>query len=79
MTTVPSPTPRPAPRRRRSTSGSPKLRTIVILKDVYDLPHEAIAEELGISVAAAKVRLHRARKRLRDVLFEERGGVARAV
>ena len=40
---------------------------------------EAIAEELGISVAAAKVRLHRARKRLRDVLFEERGGVARAV
>jgi hypothetical protein len=30
-------------------------------------------------VAAAKVRLHRARKRLRDVLFEERGGIARAV
>ena len=57
----------------------PKLRTIVVLKDVYDLPHEAIAEELGISVAAAKVRLHRARKRLRDALFEERGGVARAV
>ena len=57
----------------------PKLRTIVVLKDIYDLPHEAIAEELGISVAAAKVRLHRARKRLRDVLFEERGGVARAV
>jgi RNA polymerase sigma-70 factor, ECF subfamily len=55
------------------------LRQIVILKDVYGLPHEAIAEELGISVAAAKVRLHRARKRLRDVLFEERGGVARAV
>lgn len=57
----------------------PKLRAIVVLKDVYDLPHEAIAEELGISVAAAKVRLHRARRRLRDVLFEERGGVARAV
>ena len=57
----------------------PKLRTIVVLKDIYDLPHEAIAEELGISVAAAKVRLHRARKRLRDTLFEERGGVARAV
>ncbi|MGH9000100.1 MAG: RNA polymerase sigma factor [Acidimicrobiia bacterium] len=57
----------------------PKLRAIVVLKDIYDLPHEAIAAELGISVAAAKVRLHRARKRLRDVLFEERGGVARAV
>src|SRR6266487_2994102 len=51
----------------------PKLRAIVVLKDVYGLPHEAIAEELGISVAAAKVRLHRGRKRLRDALFEEDG------
>jgi RNA polymerase sigma-70 factor, ECF subfamily len=57
----------------------PKLRAVVVLKDVYDLSHEDIAEELGISEAAAKVRLHRARKRLRDVLFEERGNVARAV
>jgi RNA polymerase sigma-70 factor (ECF subfamily) len=57
----------------------PKLRTIVVLKDIYDMSHEAIAEELGISVAAAKVRLHRARKRLRDVLFEERGNLSRAV
>ncbi len=57
----------------------PKLRSIVILKDVYGLPHDAIAEELGISVAAAKVRLHRGRKRLRDVLFEEGGRSAHAV
>jgi len=57
----------------------PKLRSIVILKDVYGLPHEAIAEELGSSVAAAKVRLHRGRKRLRDVLFEEGGRSAHAV
>jgi RNA polymerase sigma-70 factor (ECF subfamily) len=56
----------------------PKLRTVVILKDVYDLPHEAIADELGISVAAAKVRLHRARRKLRDVLYEE-GEAAHAV
>jgi RNA polymerase sigma-70 factor (ECF subfamily) len=56
----------------------PKLRTVVVLKDVYDLPHEAIAEELGITVAAAKVRLHRARRRLRDVLFEQ-GAEAHAV
>jgi RNA polymerase sigma-70 factor (ECF subfamily) len=56
----------------------PKLRTIVVLKDVYGLPHEAIAEELGISVAAAKVRLHRARRKLRDVLYEE-GAEAHAV
>jgi RNA polymerase sigma-70 factor (ECF subfamily) len=55
-----------------------KLRTVVVLKDVYDLPHEAIAEELGITVAAAKVRLHRARKRLRDNLYEQ-GAEAHAV
>jgi RNA polymerase sigma-70 factor (ECF subfamily) len=57
----------------------PKLRSIVVLKDVYGLPHEAIAEELGISVAAAKVRLHRGRKKLRDVLYEEQGRSAHAV
>jgi RNA polymerase sigma-70 factor (ECF subfamily) len=49
----------------------PKLRALVVLKDVYGLSHEEIAEELGISVAAAKVRLHRGRKRLRDLLYEE--------
>ncbi len=56
----------------------PKLRTVVVLKDVYDLPHEAIADELGISVAAAKVRLHRARRKLRDILYDE-GEAAHAV
>jgi len=49
------------------------LRSLVILKDVYGLSHEAIADELGISVAAAKVRLHRGRKRLRDLLDEAEG------
>ena len=47
----------------------PRLRAVVVLRDVYDLPHEAIAEELGITEAAAKVRLHRARKKLRDRLY----------
>lgn len=56
----------------------PKLRALVVLKDVYGLPHEAIAEELGITVTAAKVRLHRARRRLRDVLYEQ-GEEAHAV
>lgn len=55
-----------------------KLRTVVVLKDVYGLPHESIAEELGITVAAAKVRLHRGRRRLRDVLYDE-GAEAHAV
>jgi RNA polymerase sigma-70 factor (ECF subfamily) len=50
----------------------PKLRQVVVLRDVYDLPHEAIAAELGISETAAKVRLHRARKKLREDLFSRR-------
>jgi len=50
-----------------------RLRAVVVLRDVYDLPHEAIAAELGISEAAAKVRLHRARRRLREQLFPMRG------
>lgn len=57
----------------------PKLRAIVVLKDVYGLSHEAIAEELGITVAAAKVRLHRGRKKLRDLLYDDAGRSARAV
>jgi len=47
----------------------PKLRAVVLLRDVYDLPHEAIAAELGITESAAKVRLHRARRQLRERLF----------
>src|SRR5690348_7718472 len=42
----------------------PRLRAVVVLRDIYDMPHEAIAAELGISESAAKVRLHRARRKL---------------
>ena len=57
----------------------PKLRAVVVLRDIYDLPHEAIASELGISESAAKVRLHRARRKLRERLYpmagdDEHGG-----
>ena len=45
-----------------------RLRQVIVLRDIYDLPHGSIAAELGISEAAAKVRLHRARRRLREVL-----------
>jgi RNA polymerase sigma-70 factor (ECF subfamily) len=48
---------------------SPKLRAVVLLRDVYELPHEDIAAELGISETAAKVRLHRARLQLKERLF----------
>jgi RNA polymerase sigma-70 factor, ECF subfamily len=53
-----------------------RLRQVIVLRDIYDLPHGWIASELGISEAAAKVRLHRARRRLRELLadeFEDRG------
>ncbi len=50
----------------------PRLRAVVVLRDVYDLRHEDIAAELGITETAAKVRLHRARARLRARLFPER-------
>lgn len=53
----------------------PKLRAVVVLRDVYELPHEAVAEALGISSNAAKVRLHRARHRLRTRLFPETADV----
>jgi RNA polymerase sigma-70 factor, ECF subfamily len=49
----------------------PKLRAVVVLRDVYEMSHEAIATELGISATAAKVRLHRARHKLRSELFPE--------
>jgi len=57
----------------------PRLRAVVVLRDVYDLPHEAIAAELGISESAAKVRLHRARRRLRADLYDLPEEQARAV
>jgi RNA polymerase sigma-70 factor, ECF subfamily len=55
-----------------------KLRHVIVLKDVYGLSHEDIAAELDISVAAAKVRLHRARRKLKDMLYEH-GEQAHAV
>jgi RNA polymerase sigma-70 factor (ECF subfamily) len=50
----------------------PRLRAVVVLRDVYDLPHESIAAELGITESAAKVRLHRARRKLRADLVTMR-------
>jgi RNA polymerase sigma-70 factor (ECF subfamily) len=52
-----------------------RLRAVVVLRDVYDLSHAEIAEELGISESAAKVRLHRARRRLRTQVFPLAGEV----
>lgn len=45
-----------------------RLRQVVVLRDLHDLSHSEIAAELGITTSAAKVRLHRARQRLRAAL-----------
>ncbi|WP_174842829.1 RNA polymerase sigma factor [Candidatus Oscillochloris fontis] len=44
------------------------LRLVVTLRDMEGLSTEETAEHLGISVGAVKVRLHRARLRLRESL-----------
>lgn len=62
-----------------AASASPKIeeallqlvtatRAVVVLKDIYGWTHAEISDHLGISVTAAKVRLHRGRKELRHLL-----------
>lgn len=46
-------------------------RTALVLRDVEGLTPDAAAEQLGLSVAAYKSRLHRARLRLAAILREE--------
>lgn len=49
-------------------------RVAVVLRDVYDLGIEEISRTLGISETAAKVRVHRGRKRLREMVYGEEAG-----
>jgi RNA polymerase sigma-70 factor, ECF subfamily len=46
-------------------------RDAVVLRDVYGLPIGEIARQMKISETAAKVRVHRGRKRLREMAFSE--------
>lgn len=50
---------------------SPAVRAVVVLKDVYGWSHGEIGDHLGISITAAKVRLHRGRKQLREMLWSD--------
>jgi RNA polymerase sigma-70 factor (ECF subfamily) len=45
------------------------MRSVVVMKDVYGLSCREIGDQIGISEGAVKVRLHRARKRLKEHLF----------
>lgn len=57
--------------REALASLSAPVRAVVVLKDVYGWRHGEIADHLGITVTAAKVRLHRGRRALRDRLYGE--------
>jgi RNA polymerase sigma-70 factor (ECF subfamily) len=56
----------------RSVQDLPEsYRSVVVLRDVYGLSGEETGEILGISPGAVKVRLHRARRKLRDELADQ--------
>ncbi len=48
-------------------------REAVVLRDLIGLSNEEVADALGISVPAAKSRIHRGRMQLRDLLEPELG------
>lgn len=56
--------------RRAIEQLTPGQRAVLVLRDVYGWSHGEVARELGISHTTAKVRLHRARKRVRTLLEE---------
>ena len=47
---------------------SPRLRAVLVLFDLYGLDHGEIGATLGMTAGASKVQLHRARRRLRELL-----------
>lgn len=49
-------------------------REAVVLRDVYGLSISEIADQLRISETAAKVRVHRGRKRLKEIMFPDDPG-----
>lgn len=52
---------------------SPKLRTVIVLKEIEGLSYEEIAGVLGISIGTVKSRIFRAREELRRFLSEKNG------
>lgn len=48
----------------------PNLREVLVLRDIEDLSNQETAERTGLTVAAVKARLHRARSLLREQLEE---------
>ena len=57
----------------------PEYRTVFVLREIEHLATAETAECLGLSVEAVKVRLHRARRKLREDLYERAGMAAPGV
>ncbi|HEX9113930.1 MAG TPA: sigma-70 family RNA polymerase sigma factor, partial [Nitrospirota bacterium] len=55
---------------------SPKLRAIIILKEIEEMSYEEIAETLDISLGTVKSRISRAREELQESMkiFREQNG-----
>ena len=53
------------------TQLSPKLRTVVVLRDLQGLTHSKIADILGCSKGTVSSRLNRGRLKLRDLLISQ--------
>lgn len=49
-------------------------RTVVVLKDIYGFSCREIAEQVGATEGAVKVRLHRARRRLKELIYGSEEG-----
>ena len=62
--------------RRAIDSLSAKYQTIVVMHDIEGYTHEEIGTALGIATGTSKVRLSRARKKLRDMLTDADGELA---
>lgn len=58
---------------RKILSLPPPYRNVIILHYFEDMSTRSIAEVLGCNEQTVKTRLHRARKRLKDLLAEEDG------
>jgi len=57
---------------REVVNGLPEdYRSVIVLSELEDLPDGEIAEILGVSLQTVKIRLHRARARLRQALQNE--------
>lgn len=78
---LPDPSPDPARRAAASQLGhrlqealrqlAEPYRSILLLREMQQLPHQEIADTLGMPLATVKVYAHRGRKKLREMLSDE--------